>query len=285
VAVNLGRIMSKKSTTMAGLVEFTPSFLPHPRLSLAVFDFDGTLSWLRHGWPELMCQVFLPYYPRRADESVEEVQHLLTAEILSGNGLPSIFQMRKFVERVQSRAAKAPAPEELLHEYQSRLDRIIAERSELIARKTAQVDDFVVFGARGMLDLLERRGFKLFVLSGTLEERVKEEAHLLDLTRYFGDRIFGSGSTSFSKRTILDKILAEENLRGENLLCFGDGPVEILHAQELGGMAVAVASDENQNGSGRMDSVKRAQLMDAGAHVVIPDYRDAPQLLDVLLNG
>ena len=143
---------------MAGLVEFTPSFLPHPRLSLAVFDFDGTLSWLRHGWPELMCQVFLPYYPRRADESVEEVQHLLTAEILSGNGLPSIFQMRKFVERVHARGVKVSSPEELLHEYQSRLDRIIAERSELISRKTAQVDDFVVFGARRMLDLLERRG-------------------------------------------------------------------------------------------------------------------------------
>lgn len=277
--------MPKKSTSCAGLVEFTPSFLPHPHLSLAVFDFDGTLSWLRHGWPDLMCQVFLPYYPRRADESVKEVQHLLTAEILSGNGLPSIFQMRKFVERVHARGAKAPAPEELLHEYQSRLDRIIAERSEMISRKAAQVDDFVVFGGRGMLDLLERRGFKLFVLSGTLEERVKEEANLLDLTRYFGERIFGSGATSFSKRVILDRILAEENLRGENLLCFGDGPVEILHAKELGGMAVAVASDENQNGSGRLDPMKRAQLIDAGAHLVVPDYRDAPALLDVLLNG
>jgi phosphoglycolate phosphatase-like HAD superfamily hydrolase len=278
--------MSKESTSYSGLVEFTPTFSPRPRLRLAVFDFDGTLSWLRHGWPELMCQVFLPYYPRRADESVEEVQRLLTAEILSGNGLPSIFQMRKFVERVQTRGVKAPAPEELLHEYQSRLDRIITERTEMISRKAAQVDDFVVFGARRMLDILERRGFKLFVLSGTLEGRVKEEAQLLNLTRYFGERIFGSPvSGSFSKRSVLDKILAAENLRGENLLCFGDGPVEILHAQELGGMAVAVASDEDRNGSGRMDSMKRTQLVAAGAHVVVPDYRDAPALLDALLHG
>jgi phosphoglycolate phosphatase-like HAD superfamily hydrolase len=280
--------MPTTSAPFAGLVEFRAGFSPRPRLSLrlAVFDFDGTLSWLRHGWPELMCQVFLPYYPMRADESAAEIRNLLVAEILSGNGLPSIFQMKKFVERVQARHAKAPAPEELLQQYQSRLDQIIAERSDLIVRQTAQPDDFVVFGARTMLDLLEQRGLKLYVLSGTLEERVRQEADLLDLARYFDGRIFGSppASGTFSKRAVLDKILAEENLRGENLLCFGDGPVEIFHARELGGLAVAVASDEDQHGSGRMDPVKRAQLIDAGAHVVIPDYRDAAALVDALFH-
>jgi phosphoglycolate phosphatase len=278
--------MPTKSGPFAGLVEFKAGFAPRPRLSLAVFDFDGTLSWLRHGWPELMCQVFLPYYPMRPDESVAEVRQTLLAEILSGNGLPSIFQMKKFVERVEARHAKAPAPEELLQQYQSRLDQVIAERLETILRKTAQADDFVVFNARAMLDLLQQRGFKLFVLSGTLEERVKQEANLLDLARYFDDRIFGSPPTSieFSKRAVLDKILAEENLPGESLLCFGDGPVEIRHAKELGGVAVAVASDEDIHGSGRMDPMKQSQLRDAGADVLIPDYRDAAALMDALLH-
>jgi phosphoglycolate phosphatase-like HAD superfamily hydrolase len=277
-----------KSARFAGAVEFTDGFSPRPRplLRLAVFDFDGTLSWLRHGWPELMGEVFLPYYPMQPGESVAEVRRVLVAEILSDNGLPSIFQMRKFVARVQARHAKAPAPEELLQEYQSRLDHIIAERSKMIVRKTARADDFVVFGARTMLELLEQRGVKLYVLSGTLEERVKQEAELLDLARYFRGRIFGSppDSAPFSKRAVLDKILAEENLRGENLLCSGDGPVEIFHAKELGGLAVAVASDEDHHASGRMDPVKRAQLIDAGAHVVIPDYRDAAALMDALFH-
>lgn len=282
------QLMPTKSARFAGLVEFRDGFAPRPRLSLrlAVFDFDGTLSWLRHGWPELMCEVFLPYYPMRAEESVAEVRRVLVAEILSGNGLPSIFQMRKFVERVQARHVKAPAPEELLQEYQSRLDQIIAERTDMILRQTASSYDFVVFGARAMLELLEQRGVKLYVLSGTLEERVKQEANLLDLARYFGGRIFGSppDSAPFSKRAVLDRILAEEKLRGENLLCFGDGPVEIFHARELGGLAVAVASDEDVHGSGRMDAVKRTQLIDADAHVVIPDYRDAAALLDALFH-
>jgi phosphoglycolate phosphatase len=274
-----------KSAPFAGLVEFRPGFSPRPRLSLAVFDFDGTLSWLRHGWPELMCEVFLPYYPMQPDESLAEVRRELVAEILSTNGRPSIVQMQMFVRRVQARHAQAPAPKKLLQEYQGRLDQIIAERTEMILRESARAEDFVVFGARTMLDLLQQRGVKLFVLSGTLEVRVKQEANLLDLARYFDGRIFGStpDSARFSKRAVLDKILAEEKLRGENLLCFGDGPVEILHTRELGGLAVAVASDEDQNGSGRMDPMKRAQLIDAGANVVIPDYRDAAALMDALI--
>jgi phosphoglycolate phosphatase len=275
-----------KSSPFTGLVEFRDGFTPRPRLRLAVFDFDGTLSWLRHGWPELMCQVFIPYYPMRPHESLAEVRRELVAEILSTNGRPSIVQMQTFVARVQARQAKAPAPEELLLQYQSRLDQIIGERSEMILRQKARADDFIVFGARTMLELLVQRGVKLFVLSGTLENRVKQEADLLDLSRYFGGRIFGSSpdSSRFSKRAVLDQILAEENLRGENLLCFGDGPVEILHAWELGGLAVAVASDEDHNGSGRMDPLKRAQLIDAGAHVAIPDYRDAAALFDALTH-
>jgi phosphoglycolate phosphatase-like HAD superfamily hydrolase len=267
-------------------VEFRAGFAPRPRLRLAVFDFDGTLSWLRHGWPELMCQVFLPYYPMRPDGSPAEVRRELVAEILSTNGRPSIVQMQTFAKRVQARHAKAPAPEELLRQYQGRLDQVIAERSEMILRQKARADDFVVFGARIMLDLLQRRGVKLYILSGTLEERVKQEANLLHLAPYFGDRIFGSApdTSRFSKRDVLDKILADENLQGRDLLCFGDGPVEIFHARELGGLAVAVASDEDHNGSGRMDAVKRAQLLDAGADAVIPDYRDAAALLDALIH-
>jgi phosphoglycolate phosphatase len=278
--------MPTKSAPFAGLVEFRPGFSPRPHARLAVFDFDGTLSWLRHGWPDLMCQVFLPYYPMQPAESVVEVRQILIAEILSGNGLPSIFQMKKFVERVQARGVEAPTPEDLLREYQSRLDKIIAERSDMLLRKAAMADDFVVFGGRTMLDLLQERGFKLFILSGTLEERVKQEASLLDLARYFNGQIFGSppNSTAFSKRAMLDQILAKEKLRGENLVCFGDGPVEILHAKELGSLAVAVASDEDHHGSSRIDPMKRAQLIEAGADVVIPDYRDAAVLIDVLFH-
>jgi len=268
------------------ILKFKARFSRRWRPTCAVFDFDGTLSWLRHGWPELMCQLFLKYYPMQPDESAAHVHHELLAEILSTNGLPSIVQMQRFVERVRAHGATTPTPEELLRQYQGRLDEIIEERSQSLSKGRLPVDDFVVFGARRMLDLLERRGVKLYILSGTLEERVSQEADLLNLSRYFGGRIFGSpgGGGAFSKRAVLEKILAEEKIAGDQLLCFGDGPVEILHTRELGGLTVAVASDENENGSGRNDPVKEEQLTKAGAHLVIPDYRDAAALLEVLFD-
>ncbi len=45
------------STAFVGQVAFQPSYRPRPRVSHVVFDFDGTLSWLRHGWPEMMVEV------------------------------------------------------------------------------------------------------------------------------------------------------------------------------------------------------------------------------------
>ena len=45
-----------------------------------------------------------------------------------------------------------------------------------------------------------------------------------------------------------------------------------------------MASDESRNGSGRVDPLKRRRLLDAGADVVVPDYRDAIPLVDFLLD-
>ena len=52
----------------------------------------------------------------------------------------------------------------------------------------------------------------------------------------------------------------------------------------MGGLAVAVASDEAHNGSGRVDPWKRERLLGVGADVVIPDFRDAAPLLECLLG-
>ncbi len=277
--------MPTPSAPFQGSVEFLPGFRPCARLAVAVFDFDGTLSWLRHGWPELMCDVFLAHYPLRDGEQASAAHDEILAEILSGNGLPSIFQMRKFAERAKPRNPTMPSPEDLLRDYQSRLDKLIVERSATIQSGAARPDDFVVFGARRMLEILQVRGVKLFVLSGTVEHRVRQEAELLDVARYFDGRIFGSPiAGEFSKRTVLERILAEEKIPGEQMICFGDGPVEIRHAHELGALSIAVASDENHHASGVADPFKRAQLTEAGAHGVIPDYRDADALLRTFLD-
>ena len=116
---------------------------------------------------------------------------------------------------------------------------------------------------------------------GTDEQYVKQEAELLGVSRFFGPHVYGAldDYKQFSKKMVIERILAENRVSGEELLAFGDGYVEIQNTKEAGGLAVAVASDEANNGSGRMDPWKRERLRGVGADVVIPDYRDAAALL------
>ncbi len=109
---------------------------------------------------------------------------------------------------------------------------------------------------------------------------------MLGIEAYFGERIYGAKDDykSFSKKMVIDRILSENEVAGEQLLAFGDGYVEIQNTKEAGGLAVAVASDEANNGSGNMDEWKRQRLLGVGADVVIPDYRDAEALLECLLG-
>src|SRR5213075_503340 len=114
---------------------------------------------------------------------------------------------------------------------------------------------------------------------------VREEAELLDLTRYFGKHIYGAQENykTFSKKLVIERILRENQIRGDQLLAFGDGYIEIQNTKEVGGLAVAVASDEAHNGSGHFDEWKFKRLLGVGADVVIPDFRDAESLMKCIL--
>ena len=59
----------------------------------------------------------------------------------------------------------------------------------------------------------------------------------------------------------------------------------IRSTKEIGGLAIAVCSDEDHNGSGVMDPFKQRQLLDAGADAAIPDFRDAIALVDYLTGS
>jgi len=115
---------------------------------------------------------------------------------------------------------------------------------------------------------------------------LKREAELLGLSGYFGQHIYGAldNYKSFSKKMVIERILRENGIHGERLLSFGDGYVEIENTKEVGGLAVAVASDEANNGSGRFDEWKRKRLLGVGADVIIPDYRDVGLLLKMIFN-
>lgn len=172
------------------------------------------------------------------------------------------------------------------NEYLRRLDERIRHRLEGIANGSLARDNFLVHRSRELLENLQGRGLKLYLASGTDEPFVKKEAALLDVDRYFGEHVYGAKDDykTFSKKMVIERIMRDNSISGAQLLAFGDGYVEIENTKAVGGLAVAVASDEAHNGSGRMDEWKRQRLLGVGADVVIPDYRDADPLLDRIFS-
>jgi phosphoglycolate phosphatase len=268
-------------TSFHGLVEFAPAFAPRPQTSHVLFDFDGTISLIREGWPEIMAPMFVEMLPALPHESDETRRKLCFEDIMRLNGKQTIYQMIQLTDRIKERGGVPREPLWYKHEYLRRLEKRIRHRTDGLRRGELKADDLLVYGTRALLEALQARGLTLYLASGTDEQFVKAEAALLDVTRYFGRHIYGAQDDfkQFSKKMVIERILRENKIPGEQLLAFGDGYVEIQNTKEVGGLAVAVASDEAHNGSGRFDEWKRQRLLGAGADVVIPDFRDAAALL------
>ncbi len=266
-------------------VELARPLDPRPDISHVLFDFDGTLSLIRQGWPEVMVPMFVESLPRLPGETEADVRKLVFDDIMRLNGKQTIYQMIQLTERIQERGGRPEEPLWYKHEYLRRLDLHIGARTAGLANRSIIPDAMLVHGARALLEHLRALGLPLYLASGTDESAVKREAGLLDIAQYFDEHIYGAVDDykQFSKKMVIDRIIADNQIAGRQLLSFGDGYVEIENSKQVGGLAVAVASDEANNGSGRVDEWKRRRLLGVGADVVIPDFREAASLVDYLL--
>ena len=278
---------SSVAAQFTGRVEFAPGFMPRTGISHVLFDFDGTLSLIRQGWPEIMVPMFVEMLPPLPGETEEARRQLCYDDIMRLNGKQTIYQMIQLADRVKARGGMPREPLWYKHEYLRRLEERIRHRLDGLRSGSLRQDDLLVYGSRQMLDLLHRRGLALYLASGTDEIFVKQESDLLDLSRYFGHHIYGAldDYKQFSKKMVIERILRENRIDGAQLLSFGDGYVEIENTKEVGGLAIAVASDEAHNGSGQFDPWKHERLLGVGADILIPDFRDAKSLLALILDN
>ena len=248
--------------------EFAPGFRPHWPIRHVLFDFDGTLSFVRAGWAEVMTEMFM--------EKLAGADRAFVVEsIMALNGKATIHQMEWLATQRQESGTAQGHLDEFLRRLQTRIDeRLAGDREKLL-----------VFGARALLETLTARGCTLHIASGTEERAVRREADALGIAHFFGGRIHGAqpDAMAFSKMEIIEAILRDYDIPGEALLSFGDGHIETANTKSVGGLAVCVASDEAVPGSGRVDAAKRERLLAAGADVVIADYRNADALLETLL--
>jgi len=234
----------------------------------------------------VMVPMFTEVLPLLEGETEEDLRKLAFEDIMRLNGKQTIYQMMQLAERIKERGGAPEDPLRYKHEYLRRLELRIGERIAGLKDGSVSQESLLVHGSIELLDGLKARGLHLYLASGTDEPFVKREAELLGVSKYFGKHIYGAQDDykTFSKRMVIERILRENAIPGEQLMAFGDGYVEIENTKEVGGLAVAVASDEANNGSGRMDEWKLERLSGVGADIVIPDYRDAAALLKLILG-
>jgi len=249
-----------------------------------LFDFDGTLSLVREGWPAVMVPMMVEILQETGtDESPQALYDICHAFVMELCGKQTIYQMIRLAEEVKARGGTPRDPLVYKQTYLDRLMELIRDRREALLSGKARPEEMLVPYSLNILGALRDRGVALYVASGTDQEFVEEEARLLTLDRYFGSHIYGAQKEykKFSKQAVIDHILSENHINGRALLGFGDGYVEIQNVKSSGGTAVAVASDE-ANRSGKPDQWKRTRLTGAGADIVIPDFQDYDALLGYL---
>ena len=145
-----------------------------------------------------------------------------------------------------------------------------------------QISDFTLKGAVPFLRALKHAGVRLYLASGTDESDVKREAECLGYADVFDGGIYGSiGEIARdAKKAVIERIMQEVNGAFEQLITFGDGPVEIRETKRHGAFAVGIASDELRRFGLSLD--KRSRLIRAGADALVPDFSQWQHLWRVL---
>lgn len=258
----------------------TPLPLDRPRVKAVVFDFDGTISTLRHGWETIMEPMMLEMIAGGSDISdnlVAEVKEYID----QSTGIQTIFQMQWLVETVKRYGNNPKASDDpwwYKAEYNRRLMVPVQERKRQIADGDKSIKDFLIKGSSEILSKLQQYGIQCYVASGTDHSDVVKEVEVLGMSRYFKE-IAGApeGQADCSKEAVLRKLIYDHKLSGQEVMVVGDGKVEIALGREMGAITLGVASDE-ENLEG-LNPIKMKRLEKAGAHAIVGDFSDLEGIL------
>jgi len=253
------------------------------RIKYTLIDFDGTISVIRQGWENVMASLMIEMICE-SKPPTPEIEAEVRAYIDYSTGILTIRQMEWLAETVRRYGKEPKDPYEYKRIYNERMLAYIDNRIRGLMSGDIKPDDMMIMGARNFLEELYKRGVIMYLASGTDHEYVLKEASALKITEYFRGGIYGAldHTEEHAKERIIERILNENNLRGEELLVVGDGPVEIRSAKSRDAIALGVASDEVKRCG--LNPRKRKRLIDAGADIIIPDYIRYRELAAFLFN-
>src|SRR5438552_12171613 len=140
-------------------IEILNSDLPRGRFRSVLFDFDGTLSLIREGWPQIMIPMMVEVL---RGTGTSETDSQLTAAVeelvMRLNGRQTIYQMMQLADEVRQRGGAPLEPLAYKRRYHDLLMGRIQGRLAALASGQALAEDWTVPGSHALLESLTRRG-------------------------------------------------------------------------------------------------------------------------------
>jgi phosphoglycolate phosphatase-like HAD superfamily hydrolase len=255
-------------------------------IKYALIDFDGTISVIRQGWENIMIPMMIEMI-FDGNPSTPEIEKEVREYVDYSTGILTMKQMQWLVETIHRYGItkETKSPYEYKRIYNERMLIHIEQRVKKLVNGELKPDELMIFGSRNFLDELFKRDVTIYLASGTDCEYVLREASALKITQFFKGGIYGAidHTEAYTKERIIQNILDENNLKGNELLVVGDGPVEIRNAKSRGAIALGVATDEVKRFG--LNLRKRKRLIDAEADLLIPDFTKYEEIIAFLFRN
>ncbi len=284
----------REEPTEIEIVTKLPVRMGERKFKYAVFDHDGTISTLREGWESVMEPMMIKAIlggglSEVSDKEREEVQTKVRQFIEKTTGIQTLSQMDALTRMV---ASSGYVPNEEIEDasgykeiYNRSLMEMVEKRIVKVRKKELTVEDVTIKGSLSFLHALKEWGVVLYLASGTDADDVRREAELLGYASFFNGGIYGAigDMTVDPKQTALKAILDTiGDDAADRIVTFGDGPVELRETKKRGGYTVGVASDEKKRFG--YNPRKRERLVLSGADLLVPDFSQTGELLEVLFH-
>src|SRR5580693_3811718 len=130
---------------------------------VVLFDFDGTLSLVRSGWMKVMVPMMVEILAElKTGETEQELRTVVEDFVWRLTGKETIYQMIALAEAVTQRGGHPLDPLAYKKMYLDRLWLRIEGRIEELRQGHASPENYLVPGARCLLESLKERGLKMY---------------------------------------------------------------------------------------------------------------------------
>src|SRR5215471_4136868 len=129
-------------------IEIIRTDLPRGRFRSVLFDFDGTLSLIREGWPQVMIPMMVAVLRETGTRETEaELTAAVEEFVMRLNGRQTIYQMMQLAEEVRHRGGQPLEPLAYKHRYHDLLMARIQGRLLALETGSASAEEWTVPGS------------------------------------------------------------------------------------------------------------------------------------------